>query len=148
MARRLPSARPPMPRVITYADPATPQYLRVLSPVEAAEKKARDAQLYTRWVQRQAAIAERDRKARRFWLGFGAVMALAVLVGLVVLGWLTWTVFGLGILAVPLLIGLTAALAVRRPPLHHHRAAPALSSTKRQLKSGHLSERTAPDPLP
>jgi fatty acid desaturase len=112
MARRLPATRPPMPRVITYNDPQQMQYLTVLTPLEAAQKKARDAQLYARWVQRQALIAERDGKARRVWLGFGATLGLAVLAALVVVGWLAWTVLGLGLLAVPLLIALTAGLAV------------------------------------
>lgn len=112
MARRFPATRPPMPRVITYADPQQAQYVRVLSPLEAAEKRARDAQLYARWVQRQAQIAERDRKARRFWLGFGATVGLAIVAALVVVGWLAWTVLGLGALAVPLMIALTAGLAV------------------------------------
>src|SRR4051812_12582524 len=111
MARRVPATRPPMPHV-TYADPAAAQYLRVLSPVEAAEKRARDAQLYARWVQRPAAIAEGARGARRFWLGFGAVAAVAVLAALVTAGWLLWSVLGLGVLAVPALVAVVAALAV------------------------------------
>ena len=98
------------PRIIHYVDPAA-QEMQVFTAGELAAKRQKDRQLYARWVVRQAAIAERDRKLRRFWLGFGAVIGLAFLTGLIVLGWLIWTVVGLGVLAVPVVFGLGALVA-------------------------------------
>ena len=93
-----------MARVVHYVDPATPAELAYpLSPAQLAAKQQRDRALYARWKARQLAIAERDRKVRRFWLGFGAVIGLAVLLALGVAGWLLWTGLGLGVLAVPVL---------------------------------------------
>ncbi len=115
MSKRLPTMRPPMTaaRVVHYVDPATTAELAYpLSPAQLAAKQQRDRVLYARWKARQLAIAERDRKVRRFWLGFGAVIGLAVLITLGVAGWLLWTGLGLGILAIPLLIGGCAVLAV------------------------------------
>ena len=70
----------------------------------------------SRWdAARQEAIAERDRKARRFWLGFGAVAALGVLAGLAVVAWLVWqalAALSLGVLATPVVILLVAVVGV------------------------------------
>ncbi|MFG1608349.1 hypothetical protein [Actinoplanes sp. NPDC049265] len=77
-----------------------------------AEKLRQDEIVYARWVRRQAAIRERDAKVRRFWLGFGAILALAFLAALVVAGWLLWTAVGLGVLAVPVVVVLSIAAAV------------------------------------
>ena len=113
MAQRLPTTLPPGTRVIHYVDPSTTAELAYpLGPAQLAARQRRERQLYGRWAERQLAIAERDRKVRRFCLGFGAVVGLAVLTALSVLGWLAWTALGLGILAVPLLIGGTAALVI------------------------------------
>ena len=113
MSRRLPVSRPPAARVIHYVDPASSAALAVpMDPHQLALRQQRQAARYAQWKQRQQAIAERDRKVRRFWLGFGAVIGLAVLAALAVAGWLLWTGVGLGILAVPALGLILAALAV------------------------------------
>jgi fatty acid desaturase len=113
MNRRIPATRPPMSRVIHYVDPATPAELAYpMSPGQLAAKQRQQHVAYLRWKARQEAIADRDRKVRRFWLGFGAVIGLAALTTLIVVGWLAWTVVGLGVLAVPVLIAATAAVAV------------------------------------
>src|SRR4051794_20757612 len=113
MTRRLPATRPPVPRVIHYVDPATTaEQLYPLHPAQLAARQRQQRALYARWAQRQAAIAARDRKVRRFWLGFGAIVGLAAVAGLITAGWLLWTGIGLGALAVPVLIAVIAALAV------------------------------------
>ncbi len=106
MAKRL-ATRPVLPaQVIHYVDPATPAELAYpLNPADLAAKQRKDAVLYARWKARQVAIAERERKFRRFWLGFGAVIALALLAVLGVGVWLIWlalTSINLGALAIPL----------------------------------------------
>ncbi|MFC0527238.1 hypothetical protein [Phytohabitans kaempferiae] len=103
----------PAPRVIHYADPGNPTSgLAPLSNRELAIKRQRDRVLYARWVARQAQIAERDRKVRRFWLGFGIVAGLtvvAVIAGAVV----AVASLGLGlILAIPAVLLLLGGLAV------------------------------------
>jgi fatty acid desaturase len=113
MNRRVPATRPPMSRVIHYVDAATPAELAYpMSPGQLAAKQRQQHVAYLRWKTRQEAIADRDRKVRRFWLGFGAVIGLAALTALIAAGWLLWTGVGLGILAVPVLIAGIAALAV------------------------------------
>jgi hypothetical protein len=117
MSKRLPATRPTPTRVIHYVDAATPAELAYpMNPAELAvqQRKLRREQqaLYLRWKARQDAIAVRDRKVRRFWLGFGAVIGLAAIAGLVCAGWLLWTGIGLGVLAVPVLIGLVTVFAV------------------------------------
>jgi hypothetical protein len=116
MSKRLPTTRPPVPRVIHYVDPATPAELAYpMSPAQLAARQRQQHVAYLRWKARQEAIAERDRKVRRFWLGFGAVLALALLAGLTVLAWLIWHAFAaisLSVFAVPVVIVLAAVLGV------------------------------------
>jgi fatty acid desaturase len=113
MNRRLPATRPPQPRVIHYVDPGTPAELAYpLHPAQLAARQRQQQAMYLRWKARQQALAVRDRKVRRFWLGFGAVIGLAALAAVVAAGWLLWTGIGLGVLAVPVLAALVAALAV------------------------------------
>lgn len=113
MAKRLPTTRPPAARVIHYVDPAMAAELAYpLNPAQLAARRDAQHRQYLTWKLRQEAIAERDRKVRRFWLGFGAVIGLAVLTTLIVAGWFAWTVAGLGVLAVPVLVAGMAALAV------------------------------------
>ena len=116
MTKRLPTARPPMPRVVHYVDPATPaERAYPLSPAQLAARQHQQHVAYLRWKARQGAIAARDRKVRRFWLGFGAVLALGLLAGLAVLAWLVWQALAavsLGVLAVPVVILLVAVLGV------------------------------------
>jgi hypothetical protein len=120
MARNLPTSRRPMqPQVrpvawyelVPYFDPATGQLLQ-MTPGQLAAKQRKDAQLYARYIERRDIRVARERKARRFWLGFGLVIGVAFLIAMVVLGWLIWSVAGLGILAVPVVIGLSACVAV------------------------------------
>ena len=112
MRRRLPVSQPGA-RIIHYVDPATPAGLAVpMDPAWLALQQQRQAALYGQWKRRQQAIAARDRQLRRFWLGFGAVTGLAVLGLLVAAGWLLWAVLGLGLLALPALAVIVAALAV------------------------------------
>ncbi len=113
MSRRLPVSRPPAARVIHYVDPATPAPVPAyLTAAALAEQQRRQRARYAQWQKRQQAIAERDRKVRRFWLGFGAVVALALLGLVVAASWWLWAVLGLGLLAVPALGVIVAALAV------------------------------------
>ena len=113
MSRRVPMSRPPTPPVIAYVDPATPAELAYpLTPAQLAARQRQQQAAYARWKTRQAAIAARDRKVRRFWLGFGAVIGLAVLAALDLAGWLLWAGLGLGVLAIPVLIAAVVALAV------------------------------------
>jgi fatty acid desaturase len=115
MSKRLPTMRPPT-RVLHYVDPATSAELAYpLNPAQLAAKQRQQHVAYLRWKARQEAIAERDRKARRFWFGFGAILALALLAGLAVGAWLVWQFFAaisLGVLAVPAVILLVAVLGV------------------------------------
>jgi fatty acid desaturase len=114
MARRLPATRPNTRPVVQYVDPSQTT-IQLLTPAQAAAKQRRDQQLHARWKHRQAAIAERDRKARRFWLGFGAIIGLAGLVGLALVGWFIWQALAavsLGVLAVPALIVLVLLLGI------------------------------------
>jgi fatty acid desaturase len=113
MSKRLPATRPPAARVIHYVDPATPAELAYpMHPAQLAARQRQRQAMYLRWKTRQEALAARDRKVRRFWLGFGAVIGLAVLTGLLFAGWLLWTGIGLGVLAVPAMVLIVAALAV------------------------------------
>ena len=100
------------PRVIHYVDPAPQRELILHTAAEVAAYREQQRRLVARARRRHAVITERDRKVRRFWLGFGAVFALALLVALVVAGWLIWSVMGLGVLAIPALIAIVAGLAV------------------------------------
>ena len=122
MARRpatRPTTRVPAPRVIHYVDPsgpATPAELAYpLNPAQLAAQQRQQHAAYTRWKTRQQVIAERDRKFRRFWLGFGAVIALALLTAVAVLGWWLWqalAALSLSALAIPLAIVVVAGAAV------------------------------------
>ena len=115
MTKRLPATRPAA-RVIHYVDPATPAELTYpMHPAQLAARQRQQQAMYLRWKARQEAIAERDRKVRRFWLGFGAILALAVLAGLAFVGWFVWQALAavsLGALAVPAVILLVAILGV------------------------------------
>jgi hypothetical protein len=115
MARRN-SIQPIQPvRVVHYVDPAMQADLQrygLLNPAEIIRQQQRNTELYLRWKKRQAEIKERDTKFRRLFLGFGAVIGLGFLAGLLLGGWLLWTVMGLGVLAVPLVLAIACGLAV------------------------------------
>lgn len=106
----------PAPRVVHYVDPSTPADLAYpINPAQLAAKRQRDRIVYARWKARQQVIAERERKFRRFWVGFGAVIALGVLAGLTLLGWLLWqalAALSLGALALPLVVVLAVGTAI------------------------------------
>ena len=102
MARQLPAqVRMPAPRVIHYPDPTIAAPL-VLTQEQLVARQRREQQLYARWARRQAEIAERDRRVRRFWLGFGATAGLATIAITVALVWWAWAVIGL--LAIPAVV--------------------------------------------
>ena len=81
MSQRLPATRPPdtpghpLRRPGHPGRAGVPAGTRPSSPPGSASSRP----CTPRWKARQEAIAERDRKVRRFWLGFGAVIALALL---------------------------------------------------------------------
>jgi hypothetical protein len=116
MARRNLSVQPVQPvRVVHYVDPAMQSDLQrygLLNPAEIVKQQQRNTELYLRWKTRQAEIKERDKKSRRFWTGFGALVGLVFLAGLFVGGWLLWTVMGLGVLAAPVVLAIAGGLAV------------------------------------
>lgn len=64
--------------------------LTLLTPAEAAARQEHDRILYARWLARHNARTERDRKARRFWLAFGAVFGLGVLAACGGVGWMLY----------------------------------------------------------
>jgi hypothetical protein len=97
-------------QLIPYLNQATGQ-LEYMTPATLAARQREDARLYARWTERRRIQRQRDRKVRRFWLGFGAVIGLAFIAAMVLLGWLIWTVFGLGVLAVPVVLGLGGLVA-------------------------------------
>jgi hypothetical protein len=116
--RNLPVQAAAAPRVIHYVQPA-PQAdasLLLYTAAELASRRREEQVLYARWLARRAVQAERDRRVRRFWLGFGAVVAVAVLAALALLGWLAYQAISgvmagaglglLGVLAVVLLVAL------------------------------------------
>lgn len=115
MTKHLPTQAAPR-RVVHYVDPVPNRDHLVLHTVAQLEaRRAEQRALYARWVARQAVIAERDRKARRFWLGFGSIVALALLAGVTVAGWLVWHAIagvGLGVLAIPVIVLALAGLVV------------------------------------
>jgi hypothetical protein len=113
--RRLPVQHLTATRVVHYVDPAMQSDLTrygLLNPADIVKQQQRNTELYLRWKTRQAEIKERDKKYRRFWLGFGALVGLAFLTAALVGGWLLWTVLGLGALAVPVILLLGGGLAV------------------------------------
>jgi hypothetical protein len=91
MSRRMTTAAP-APRIIHYIDPAPTAQTELLlhTAAELAARRHREQALYARWVARQAAITESDRRTHRFLLGFGATVALVLLAGCGVVGWLTY----------------------------------------------------------
>ena len=96
-------------RVVHYVDPAMQSDLQrygLLNPAEIVRQQQRNTELYLRWKTRQAEIKEHDAKFRRMFLGFGAVIGLAFVAVVLLAGWLLWTVVGLGVLAVPVVLGL------------------------------------------
>lgn len=57
-------------------DPNAAVILR--TPAELAARRREQRMLYARWAASQAVLRERDRKARRFWLGLGVTVAVVL----------------------------------------------------------------------
>ena len=117
MARRHLPVQPIQPvRVVHYVDPAMQSDLQrygLLNPAEMVRQQQRNTELYLRWKARQAEIKERDTKLRRFWLSFGAVIAVAFLAVVGGVGWLIWTYLAaidLGVFAIPAVLLLASGL--------------------------------------
>ena len=89
MSKRAIAATQPA-RVVHYIDPARRADLVMYDPRQVAARRREQAEMYARWRIRQEAIAEHDRKVRRFLLGFGAVVGAGLLAGLGVAGWIVW----------------------------------------------------------
>jgi hypothetical protein len=108
-----PTTNPLATRPAYYLHPAThaDEPVRLYTKAQLAAKRRGDARQVALWRARQAALIERNRRLRRFWLGFGAVTAVAVLAVIGVAAWLIWhTLAGLtvGALAVVAIVaGLT-----------------------------------------
>ncbi|HEX8627934.1 MAG TPA: hypothetical protein VF755_07170 [Catenuloplanes sp.] len=57
---------------------------------EIAQRRETDRILYTRWKQRRAEIAARDRRNRRILLAIAIPLTVGTLAALVTAGWLLW----------------------------------------------------------
>ena len=118
MTRNLPVQAAPAPRVIHYVQPSpeVDASLLLYTAAELATRRQEQQVLYARWLARRQVQVEKDRKVRRFWLGFGAVAGGGLLAVLALLGWLAYQAVAgvmagagvglLGVLAVVLLVGL------------------------------------------
>jgi hypothetical protein len=114
MAKHLPT-RPSPARAVHYIDvaPHTGE-VTLVTRAELAARQAEQREMYARWRARQDAIAEHDRKVRRFLLGFGAAIGTGVLAGIGIAGWLVYhaiTTAGAGLIAVPLVVLAVVGLA-------------------------------------
>jgi hypothetical protein len=90
MGRNAVTTQTATPPAVYYVQPTTTGELAPCTPAEIAARRRTDRILYARWVARQAEIAEADRRARRFWLGFGAITATGLLAGGTLVGWLIY----------------------------------------------------------
>ena len=111
MTRR-PAARTGLARPVVHYQP-TPAPLTPADLVgyqryaaEVAARRQQDRVLYLRWKQRQAAIAEHDRRARAFLLALATTVGVGVLAALALTVWLLWhAITGIDwILALPLAV--------------------------------------------
>ncbi|MEV4534671.1 hypothetical protein AB0J82_12660 [Asanoa sp. NPDC049518] len=84
----------PATRIVYYPDPTAttdPHAALVRHTVaELQARRRRDDVLYARWVQRQAVIAERDRRTRRALLWAFAGIGTTVIAVIVTACWLTY----------------------------------------------------------
>ena len=97
----------PLPELTPAERAELAAYRRHTAQVTA--RREQDRILHARWRQRQAAIAERDRRTRKVLLSLGITVGVGVLAGLTAAMWLLWhAITGIDwILVVPLaLIGL------------------------------------------
>ena len=108
----LPTAVPAVPatRVIHYVDVASQPEVAPLSPIAMARRDHEYRMQYLAWRDRQEEIAFHDRKVRRFMLGFGVTVGLAVVGTLVGLVWYAVAALSfLGLLAIPAVVLLSGA---------------------------------------
>jgi len=78
------------PRAVYYPDPAVRPEVVYYSEAQLARKRREQQQMYMQWKARQIALVERERRFRRFCLGFGAIVATALLAVFAVVGWWVW----------------------------------------------------------
>jgi hypothetical protein len=57
---------------------------------EVAARRERDRVLRVRWEQRQAAVADRDRRTRKVLIVLGGTVGVGVLAGVGLVVWLIW----------------------------------------------------------
>jgi hypothetical protein len=109
MSRRLPATRvpaQPAPRFIYIQQPDPASQLATFNAAEIMARREEYRILRAKWELRQQEIKAKDRKVRRFWLGFGLAVGTAVLLGLGLIAWAMFSV-GLAVLAIPaVLLGL------------------------------------------
>jgi hypothetical protein len=91
--RTAPAARPAVPYyLLPDQHPAAPDLTDLAvyrqHAAELAARRDTDRILYARWKQRQAVIAENDRRNRTVLLGVGVTIGVGLLTGIGVAGWL------------------------------------------------------------
>ena len=112
MAHYQPAPRPDT-RVIPYVDPAQPATVQLYTAQDLAARRAQDRILYARWLARQAALAEHDRKVRKLLLRIAAAAAVMLVGGVGLLIWLIWqALLNVALMLVPLLILGAAGLLI------------------------------------
>jgi len=89
MSKRALAATSPA-RVVHYIQPAPTADLIAYHPAQLAARRREQREMYARWVARQEAIRDRDRKVRHFLLGLGAVLGVGILAGCSVAGWIIY----------------------------------------------------------
>lgn len=103
----VPSTRP-TPLVYYVEQPSTPADLHLYTAAQVAARQRQDAALHARWVQRQTAIRERDRRVRHFLFGVGTMVGVGVLTAVAVGGWLIYRAAA-GLSAAALVAGVVVA---------------------------------------
>jgi hypothetical protein len=89
--RTIATTTPATRRVVHYIQPAArPADVQLYTAAQLATRHHEQQLAYARWAERQAAIADYDRKIRRFWFGFGATVALVLLAGCTAIGWVAY----------------------------------------------------------
>jgi hypothetical protein len=107
----VPTAPAAPARVITYIQPEPLPAHYLYSRAELAARRREQQAQVARWAVRQQALAERDRKVRRFMLGFGAVVGAGVLTGVALVGWIIYhALAGVGSAAWLALLGFAAVV--------------------------------------
>lgn len=93
MSKRAIATTTAAPRVIHYLQPTTPavsaEMLLYTAGQLAAQRHEREL-AYARWAARQTVMVERDRRTRRLMLRVVGAVALVLLAGCSVLGWMAY----------------------------------------------------------